>query len=156
MGCKLGRNLLHAYLDGELSLERALDVEEHLAICQSCSSEESYGRGVRAAIQRSNLFYQMPESLEEKVFILAAGERLSKRPSRYHHWIWALAGAGVTAILLVIFFTMSQPVAVSSVQDVVANHIRSLMLNHLTDVVSSERHNAKPWFNGKVEFAPPV
>jgi anti-sigma factor RsiW len=153
--CTLHRHLLEAYLDGELAFERTLEVEAHLASCHICSSEVQSWKDVRMAMQGSELYHRAPAHLEDKL-----RELLPQRPSERTPWfqrsIWAAGGAAFATAVLLMSFVVMRPEAPSAEQDIVTSHIRSLMADHLMDVVSTDQHTVKPWFDGKLDFAPPV
>jgi anti-sigma factor RsiW len=156
MDCTLDRHLLEGYLDGELGFERTLEVEAHLASCPSCTSGVQSWMDARAALQRSDLYYRAPANLEEKIRRLAQPENRGERVAWFQRWIWAAGGAAFATAALLITFVIPRPEAPSAEREVVTSHIRSLMANHLMDVISTDQHTVKPWFDGKLDFAPPV
>ena len=156
MDCTLDRHLLDGYLDGELSFERALEVEAHLASCRSCSMEIENWKEVRTTIQRSELYHRAPAPLEGKIRKLAPFSSRAVGLPWIQRCLWAGGGAVFAASILLITFIALRSPAAAPEQEIVASHIRSLMANHLTDVASTDQHAVKPWFDGKLEFAPPV
>lgn len=155
MDCTLHRHLLEAYLDGELGFERALEVEAHLASCLACSSEVESWKGIRTALQAPELYRRAPAHLEAKLQRLLP-QTQSQKPQWFQRSLWALGGAAFATAALLISFFIIRPATPSPDQDIVASHIRSLMSSHLMDVVSTDQHTVKPWFDGKLDFAPPV
>ena len=155
MDCTIHRHLLEAYLDGELAFERTLEVEAHLASCPECASEVQSWKGIRMAMQGSELYHQAPAHLEAKLRKLLPEAQTQKTPW-FQGSIWAVAGAAFATAVLLISFLPKHPASPSPAQEVVVSHIRSLMADHLMDVVSTDQHTVKPWFDGKLDFAPPV
>lgn len=160
MTCDEAHTMIHPYLDGELDLARALELERHLEGCPACSSELAGYRALQASMQTGTLYFAPPRNLEKRIrrsVREAGGYRAGFTPGRV--WLFTVAASFVVLFLLAwkllpIFF--SGPSRDTLAEELRDSHIRSLMLNHLTDVVSSDQHTVKPWFNGKVDFSPQV
>ena len=151
------RELLHAYVDGELDLANTRETERHLQSCADCRGSEKAIRELRSALTSDAPAYRAPAHLRKRVRAALRGETKSSRQT-LSPWLMFATGAAFAAVLVgaVLFQTMHQVRSNSIVDQVVTNHVRSLLAAHLVDVVSSDQHTVKPWFDGKIDFAPEV
>ena len=157
MTCEQVQELIHAYIDGELDLLRNVEIEGHLSECESCRAEHQEHVNVRTLVHAGAQHFSAPEFLKKRI----KKQLNSAPPSRSMSRRWLAAAAAVILALSGVLWLMvsarSQSRADNLVaQEVVSSHIRSMMLNHLVDVPSSDQHTVKPWFNGKLDFAPEV
>jgi anti-sigma factor RsiW len=167
VNCVQTRNLLHAYLDGELDLVRHLETEHHLAECKACSEEHDRLRALSTALKSDRLYFRAPPDLPNRVLAsLSRTPAPDPAPSREPiPWRFGLLTALAASVLLVLgglaflawsLYRSGAPIEDRLAREVVASHIRSLQAEHLTDIPSADGHVVKPWFKGKVDYAPTV
>jgi anti-sigma factor RsiW len=159
--CPQIRDLLSAYADGELDLVRGLEIERHLQGCPTCAAALERTRSLSALLGDAALYHQPPPGLQERV--RASLGRVKGARGRLASLSWRRLGAVAAAAALVTLALwgairgLSAPSAEEWLaREVVAGHVRSLLAEHLVDVKSSDQHAVKPWFIGKVDFAPDV
>ncbi len=156
--------LLHGYLDGELDLVRSLEIENHLKNCRDCSRDYQNLQALRSAIRSELPHYSAPAGLRKRFDVMlekaAKSEQPRARPVRSWPWLGVGVGASLAFALMMVWSlgtTLWRTQAENGlVREVLSSHVRSLMANHLTDVVSSDLHTVKPWFDGRLDFSPTV
>ena len=162
MSCELTQTVLHGYLDGELDAARAADFERHLVSCAECVAALEVNENLRSSLQRAALYERAPSVLRQSMQTqLGAPLRSSVTPIRNPSaWRWlAMAATFLLAVflgwrLLPLLRGNHGDTALASA--IVDAHLRSLQPGHLEDVQSTDQHTVKPWFDGKLDFAPPV
>ncbi len=160
MSCDFSATLLHAYLDGELDASRAAEFERHLEGCRECTTTLGGAESLRASLQRAQLYESAPAGLRKKIRTELKVSAPSTNPSTVAMWRWLAIAATlllVTGVAWLAFPHIHSGTSGSVTSaEMLDAHIRSLQPGHLTDVTSTDQHTVKPWFNGKLDFIPPV
>jgi anti-sigma factor RsiW len=159
MTCEESSRLLPGYFDGELDLVHTLEIEEHVRGCAACSRALEGDRALRSAFTRADLRFAVPARLEKNVRAAVSRAMPKEFPPRKNNWQWAFATAAMALFAVLAWRLLpiaQQPGPNAMAEEAIANHIRSLMPGHLSDVESTDQHTVKPWFDGRVDFSPPV
>jgi anti-sigma factor RsiW len=149
--------LVHAYLDGELDPTNALSVTQQMekepALAAEAEGVKALQRVIREKLPRENAPSGLRARIERSVGARSSQGRA--QPS----WRALAASIALTAMVAsssTWFFVESQQATTMVADTLVSDHIRSLMATEPVDVVSSDRHTVKPWFNGRIPSSPRV
>jgi anti-sigma factor RsiW len=158
--CERARKLIDAYVDRELAVDVSAEIERHIETCAACRALSESRHALSAHLKDPALHLAAPDGLRRRIADAIAAESppAARRPAR-RQWL-QLAAASVAAAVLgsgTTYLSLMNGARPSLADEIVANHVRSLLVeNRVVDVPSSDEHTVKPWFNGKIDFAPPV
>src|SRR6267154_2867234 len=165
MTCEISQALLHGYLDGELDPIRAEEFERHLESCSPCIAQLEEQETLRASLRAAKLYERAPAGQAKKIQRQIAN---TETESDYQ-WTWVpifrwIAASAVIVLLMAITYFGAQRILSGRpdveqtvmMSEVIDAHVRSLQPGHFTDVLSTDQHTVKPWFDGKLDFSPLV
>jgi anti-sigma factor RsiW len=161
VNCARLRQVLDAYLDGELDRMTGSEISQHMARCPACAALRTEREVLKQRVRADAPYFAAPEALKRAVHhSLAAAApdgvaRRTGRPSWLQAGVLAVAAALISALAS---YWLARPLPDNPLRDqVVASHVASLGSERpLADITSLDQHAIKPWFQGKLDFAPVV
>jgi len=160
MDCAEIRDQIGAFRDGELAPARAERVARHMAECPACARRADALDALGRRLKDPSVVFAPPAELVSRIRSAAAGQaRERDAPRRLlvpAYWLALAAAAGIVAGSLAVLRRERSVRAEALAAELAGDQVRSMLPGRLVDVPSSDRHNVKPWFAGKVSFSPPV
>jgi len=170
----LSHVILNALVDGELTPDQLASADRHLAGCPTCTSYALNQSLLKAATAKAGLRYQPPPHLKERLARLASQEGSRAQSSGFapasispRRSGWGFGSLGWVAAAVILLASVSimlvqratQRAEIASVEhaalitEVFDQHVATLADNMAPQVVSTDRHTVKPWFQGKIPFS---
>lgn len=147
--------LIGGLVDGELDAANVAMVEAHVARCEGCREELERLQALQNLLRSDGVRHSAPETLTRRIAAMPELAPRAVNDNRLLRWLGpGFAGALAASLAMVLLVPGSEQAGLD--QQLVSSHVRSLQPGHLTDVQTTNQHIVKPWFNGKIDFAPPV
>ncbi len=155
MTCDEAEVMLHALIDDELDAGHAREVETHAAGCARCGTQLASYRDLRQTLRGGNLRHTAPASLRRSIDRAVPSPPATDRRTLLKGFaLGSLLSAAAAASVTLVVLREDRDERILS--EAISAHLRSLQADHLTDVLSTDQHTVKPWFNGRTDLAPPV
>jgi len=157
VSCADVREQLGAYLDGEVPAAVAAAIAAHVEGCAACAALADRERALAAEVRAALPAWRAPDVLRARV--REALRDAAPRAGAWRPTPWQGLVAAAAAVVLVVgtwIVATDRAAGAALTDDVLAAHVRSLMPGHLADVASTDQHTVKPWFDGRLDFSPPV
>jgi anti-sigma factor RsiW len=151
MVCESWRAKLDTYLDGEVPEEQMRSFDAHVRNCPSCSADALTRVQMKRAIQVAGKRYTPSAEFRKRM-----QQKIAAKPQRSLGLGWTLAATAAAIIVVgtltsVYLGTRSGRNQVFS--EIADLHVATLASSSPVDVISTDRHTVKPWFQGKIPFA---
>ncbi|MCL6683734.1 anti-sigma factor family protein [Sphingomonas alba] len=147
--------LLGGLVDNELDAANVAMVEAHVLRCEGCREELERLQALHNLMRSDGVRHAAPDSLRQRIGAMPELSPRAANENRLPAWLAPGLGGAIAASLAMVTFLPATGQAALE-QQLVSSHVRSLQPGHLIDVQTANQHVVKPWFNGKVDFAPPV
>jgi len=159
VNCIRVRQMLDAYMDRELDRATTAEIDAHLSSCDACTALQGDRAALSTHIRSAAPYFHAPEALRPAIVTaLARVERERPRRAAGAWWRTAAFAVSIAIVSAALGFWLGRlPTDHPVREELVARHVDSLRADReLTEIASSDRHVVKPWFAGRVGFAPTV
>lgn len=159
MKCPEWQDHVSAYVDGELTASDRDAFRTHLEHCSHCAASALALAESKAAVRRAGDRYDAPIALRERLVAGAGGAtstaplQVRSTPSLSRLWLrGTFAMAALVALVAVLFVLNGRRQQTQALSEFADLHVATLASSNPVEVVSSDRHTVKPWFQGKIPF----
>ncbi len=165
MTCEGVKDLLLDHVAGRLASQDEAELRAHLARCETCTSVEREERELSDILVRNLPRHSAPWSLRRRLerTWLAAPEPRGSPALRGRRLAFAVCAAAAVVVVSgsAGLFAGRRGAGQAEggarlTEEAIGDHLRVLRAQQPLEVASGGVHQVKPWFEGRLDFAPPV